>query len=67
MYRSRTKENGLRSRESEGSRKNESERISESGVRLVCSLSVYGRSSKLLKAWGPSRIIITLLNLFWYF
>ncbi|KAA3487677.1 hypothetical protein EPI10_031491 [Gossypium australe] len=24
------------------------------------------KSSKLLKAWGPSRTVITLLNLFWY-
>ncbi|KAA3470192.1 hypothetical protein EPI10_015921 [Gossypium australe] len=52
--RSRTEENGLRLRGSEGSRVTESERISESVI------------IKATEGSGSSRIIITLLNSFWY-
>ncbi|KAA3480650.1 hypothetical protein EPI10_021067 [Gossypium australe] len=54
--RSRTEENEFRSRENESNR-----------VAISVPVKLNSRSSKLLKARGPSRIIITLLNLFWYF
>ncbi|KAA3466180.1 DNA/RNA polymerases superfamily protein [Gossypium australe] len=53
---SRTEENGLRSRENKSNR-----------VAVSVPVKPNSRSSKLLKSRGSSRIIITLLNLFWYF
>ncbi|KAA3466178.1 integrase [Gossypium australe] len=51
-----TEENRPRLRENESNR-----------VAVSVPFKPNSRSSKLLKAQGSSRIIITLLNLFWYF
>ena len=40
--------------------------LSSLNAYSVCVFSLFCRSSKLLKGSGLSRIVITLLNLFWY-
>ncbi|KAA3469737.1 hypothetical protein EPI10_015497 [Gossypium australe] len=64
--RSRTEGNGLRSRESESNRVAISISV-KSNLRYVdlYTKCVY-KIVKATKGSGPSRIVITLLNLFWY-